>query len=200
MMGFDLSKHRSKWKTADGQKDINRIKLYDTFVNNQVTPLALMCELVKEKGEAVAVALLSGVGTLPEKVTAARIALGRPTKSREVRQPAPVSPQDPEAANKITAQGQVSIKTNADGKWDLTAIAKDRPIEAIVKLINNAIGTADCVIVAQVLVKRLTSDPASAEEKQLGQVISSGLETFYKKVDQEEDEQEEGTAEIAATA
>lgn len=172
LMGFDLSKHRSKWVTATGAKDTSKIKAYDAFVANQVSGLSLICELVKEKGQVHAVALLSGIGTLPQKLTEARIMLGRPLKARGTK-----------------STGNHGVPSGKSWQDTMTDLKNKRPVEVAIILVASYLTSTDCMTLLKGIEARLSKSEDS-DEKIAGQMVKAALEEFERNINKVEAEQQ----------
>lgn len=133
--GLNMAISQKDW--SDDQK-----KLYDSFCSTQTRPFQLFIDLAREgnKGEGQHSAngtqkvldLLNGSGTLPAKVTAAKVLLGKPARKRGADQQRNDAPD----AQQFKAGETPTIGAPVDGKkWDITDLKKKTPVEVCIVLV-----------------------------------------------------------------
>ena len=167
-LGLNMKVSRKDW--ADAQR-----KLYDSFCANQVSPLSLMLSVAvgtkERKGEGIekVIDLLKGPGTLPAKVTQARIMLGKPVKVR--------GPKD--KGNHGEGATAAEGATKGEVKWDMTDLRKKTPVEVVCSLAPT-FKIAEIITTIQACVAKLktSSDPL---EKLLGVRLAEAVKEYDEK-------------------
>lgn len=168
-LGLNMSTKRANWEPAQR-------KLYDSFCANQVSPLALMIELVGNKGAGVALELLKGAGKLPEKVQQAKLMLGRPVKTRTAKQ-----------QNAADKKGDGEAQTSVAAVTQRAEEMKKPVVEIVASIISGVIPTAQLPKVVQACAAKLkgSADPL---DRLLSEWLERDLTEYAKKADSDDDD------------
>lgn len=178
--GLNMAISQKDW--TDDQK-----KLYDSFCSTQTRPFQLFIDLAREgnKGEGEHSAngtqkvleLLNGSGTLPAKVTAAKVLLGKPARRRGADQ----QRNDTPAADQFAAAtGAAPIGASIDGKkWDVADLKKKTPVEVCVVL-TATMPFNDIMRLVQACGKRLAESP-DALDKLASERLATAVNEYLTK-------------------
>lgn len=177
LLGLDMSKKPTQWEPY--QK-----KLYTVYCANHISPLVMFIDLALGKGKDQpgigcdkVINLLESAGTLPQKISQGRLLLAKPVRQRGTK-----------TQNETTVdKAEKEVKALSASGTPLQ-LDKKRPIEAAIMVITASLTSAECVIVAQSVCKRLLASK-DANEKILGEKIKNDLDAYFKAEDGEASEQ-----------